>query len=84
MLKIRCKNCNKELQAHPVHTRCCGCDNMTSVRGENISALDLSLVEIVSSGYNKKRTDKVLSNEDLAYQEARKNRKVRKLEFETR
>ena len=82
MLKIRCKNCNKELQSHPVQTRCCGCDNMTSIRGDNISGNDLGLVEIVTSGYNKKSTNKVLSNEDLAYQEARKHRKVRKLEFE--
>jgi hypothetical protein len=57
---------------------------MTTVRSDNISALDLSLVEIVSPGYNKKSTDRVLSNEDLAFQEARKNRKVKKLEFEIR
>jgi hypothetical protein len=57
---------------------------LTSIRGENISALDLGLVEIVSPVYNRKSTDKVLSNEDLAFQEARKNRKVKKLEFEIR
>jgi len=84
MLKIRCKNCNKELQAHPAQTKCCGCDNLTTIRGDSISALDLSLVEIVSPGYNKKSTNKLLSNEDLAFQEARKNRKVKKLEFEIR
>jgi hypothetical protein len=84
MLKIRCKNCNTELISHPTKTKCCGCENMTTVRGDNISALDLRLVEIVSPGYNRKSTDKVLSNEDLAFQEARKNRKVRKLEFEIR
>ena len=84
MLKIRCKNCNTELISHPIKTKCCGCDNMTTVRSDNISALDLSLVEIVSPGYNKKSTDRVLSNEDLAFQEARKNRKVKKLEFEIR
>ena len=84
MLTIRCKNCNKELTSHPSQTKCCGCDNMTRICGENIGAMDLSLVEIVSPGYNKKSTNKVLSNEDLAYQEARKNRKVRKLEFEIR
>jgi len=57
---------------------------MTRVCGENIGAMDLGLVEIVSPGYNKKNTNKVLSNEDLAYQEARKNRKIRKMEFEIR
>lgn len=84
MLKIRCKNCNTELQSHPVQARCCGCDNMTTIRGDNITAIDLGLVEIITSGYNKKSTKGVLTNEDLAFQEARKNRKVRKLEFEIR
>lgn len=84
MLKIRCKNCNTELESHSAKTKCCGCDNLTSIKGENITALDLSLVEIVSPRYNRKSTNNVLSNEDLAYQEARKNRKVRKLEFEIR
>lgn len=84
MLKIRCKSCNKELESHPVQTKCCGCENMTTVRGDNISALNLNLVEIVSSGYNKKSTNSVLTNQDLAFQEARKNRKVKKLEFEIR
>lgn len=82
MLKIRCKNCNKELESHPSKTKCCGCENMTTIRGENISALDLSLVEIISSGYNKKSANTVLTSQDLAFQEERKNRKVRKLEFE--
>jgi hypothetical protein len=84
MLKIRCKSCNKELESHPVQTKCCGCENMTTVRGDNISAINLNLVEIVSSGYNKKSTNAVLTNQDLAFQEARKNRKVKKLEFEIR
>lgn len=84
MLKIRCKNCNIELESHPTKTKCCGCENMTTVRGENISAIDLNLVEIIYSEYNKKSTNTVLSNQDLAFQEERKNRKVRKMEFEIR
>jgi len=84
MLKIRCKNCNIELESHPTKTKCCGCENMTTVRGENISAIDLNLVEIIYSEYNKKSTNAVLSNQDLAFQEERKNRKVRKMEFEIR
>lgn len=83
MLKIRCKNCNTELESHPSKTRCCGCDNLTTVRGENISAIDLTKVEIVSN-ILKKESNSVLSREDLAFQESRKNRKVRKLEFEIR
>lgn len=84
MLKIRCKNCNTILEAHPAKTKCCGCDNMTTIKDDKISALDLRLVEIISPGYNRKSTNGVLSNEDLAFQEARKNRKVKKLEFEIR
>jgi hypothetical protein len=82
MLKIRCKNCNKELESHPSKTKCCGCDNMTTIKGENITAIDLSLVEIITSSYNRKKSNSILTSEDIAWQEARKNRKVRKMEFE--
>jgi DNA polymerase II large subunit len=81
MIKIRCKNCNTELESHPIRTKCCGCDNLTTLKGETITALDLTLVELLSN-MSKKETKKILSNEDLAFQESRKNRKVRKLEFE--
>jgi len=64
MLKIRCKNCNKELESHPTKTRCCGCDNMTMVKDENISANDLSLVEIVSHNQKIKKPT-YLTNEDI-------------------
>jgi len=83
MLKIRCKNCNSILEAHPSQTKCCGCDNLTTIKGETITAIDLTKVEIVSN-ILKKENNSVLSKEDLAFQESRKNRKVRKLEFEIR
>ena len=54
---------------------------MTALKGETITALDLTLVELLSN-IGRKEPKKVLSNEDLAFQESRKNRKVRKLEFE--
>jgi len=81
MLTIRCKNCNTLLQSHPSQTKCCGCDNLTTIKGETITALDLTKVEIISN-ILKKESKAVLSREDLAFQEQRKNRKVRKLEFE--
>jgi len=84
MLKIRCKFCNTELESHPIQTKCCGCDNMTTITGEKISAIDLSLVEIISSDKVKNNKSSVLTKEDLEYQEARRNRKVRKMEFEIR
>jgi len=83
MLKIRCKNCNTILESHPSQTKCCGCDNLTSIKNETITAIDLTKVEIVSNILKKESKD-VLTREDLAYQESRKNRKVRKLEFEIR
>jgi len=75
--------CNIELLSHPTQTKCCGCDNLTTIKGETITAIDLTKVELIG---NMVRGDKkeVLSKEDLAFQEARKNRKVRKLEFEIR
>jgi hypothetical protein len=83
MIKVRCKNCNMELESHPTKTKCCGCDNLTSVIGEKVSAVDLSLVEWFNMN-NKKDSNSVFSREDLAYQESRRNRKVRKLDFEIR
>ncbi len=83
MLTIRCKSCNKELISHPTQTRCCGCSNMTSICGDKISAVDLSKVIMLNS-YREDNKKTVLTNEDLAFQEARKQRKVRKLDFEVR
>jgi hypothetical protein len=83
MLKIRCKNCNVILESHSIQTKCCGCENLTTLKGETITALDLTKVEIVSNMV-KKESKSVLSKEDLAFQESRKNRKIKKLEFEIR
>ena len=69
------------LQSHPSQTRCCGCDNLTTIKGETITALDLTKV-VIESNILKKENKDVLTREDLAFQEQRKNRKVRKLEFE--
>ena len=83
MLTIRCKSCNRELISHPTQTRCCGCPNMTTICGDKITALDLTKVVMVNSNVENKKKN-VLTNEDLAYQEAIKQRKVRKLDFEVR
>ena len=50
---------------------------------DKVGAVDLSKVVMVSNNLQKK-TDNVLSNQDLAYQEERRKRKVRKLDFEIR
>ena len=83
MVTVRCKNCGIELTSHVTRTKCCGCTNMTTVKGDVITALDLSRVIMVSSNkQNKSYNDSLFSNEELAYQEARRMRKVRKLDFE--
>ena len=82
-LKIRCRSCGKELEGHPTKTVSCGCPNMATIRGDKISALDLSDIVMLNSIYKKTSSD-VLSSEDLAYQEARRARKVRRLDFEIR
>jgi hypothetical protein len=52
------------------------------VQEDEIKAVDLSKVVIVKSNREEKRN--LLSNEDLLYQEQRRQRKVRKLDFEVR
>ena len=82
-LRIRCRSCNKELEGHPTKTVSCGCPNMATVRGDRISAIDLSKVVMLNSYGNNARSS-VLTNEDLAFQEARRQRKVKRLDFEVR
>ena len=82
-IKIRCRSCGKELEGHPSKTICCGCPNMATIRGDKISAVDLSNVVMVNS-YQTKNKKEVLSSEDILWHEQRKQRKVRKINFETR
>ena len=83
MLSIRCKDCNKELIGHPTKTVSCGCSNMATIRGDKITALDLTRVVMLNSLKEVQKTN-VLSSQDIAWQEARRQRKVRRLDFEVR
>jgi uncharacterized protein YnzC (UPF0291/DUF896 family) len=56
---------------------------MATIRGDKISALDLSQVIMLNSYQSKKKTG-VLTQEDIQWQEARRQRKVRRLDFEVR
>lgn len=82
-IKLRCRSCSRELEGHPSKTVSCGCPNMTTIRGEKISAVDLSQIVMLNS-YGGKNTTSVLTNEDIRWQEERRKRKVRKLDFEVR
>ena len=82
MLSVRCRVCGKELEGHPTKTKSCCCDNMTTVRGDNVTARDLTQVVMLNTG---RRTEKdSLSSQDLAWQEERRKRKVKRLDFEVR
>jgi len=81
-LRVQCRVCGKELQGNSGKTYSCGCSNMMTVRGDTVSAVDMSDVIMLSSA--KKRENVGLSQQDLDWQEARRKRKVRKLDFEVR
>ena len=83
MLSIRCKDCNKELIGHPTKTVSCGCSNMATIRGDKISAVDLSKVVMLNSIQTKTKSN-ILSTQDIMWQEERRQRKVRRLDFEVR
>ena len=83
MIRIRCKICNKELESHPTQSRCCGCSNMTQIIGDKITAVDLSKTMIVKLSVDNKEKDE-LTSQDLQWQEQRRKRKVRRLDFEVR
>ncbi len=81
-IRIRCRSCGKELEGHPTKTYSCGCPNMTTIRGDNITGKDLSLVIMLNSSTHSEKDS--LTPGDLQWQEERRKRKVRKLDFEVR
>ena len=82
MLVVRCRECQKELTSHETKSQSCGCPNMMTVKGDSVTAVDLSQVVMISSSVKKKQKDGVLSDSDLMFQEERRKRKVRKMDFE--
>ena len=82
MLTVRCRKCGKQLTSSP-KIQVCGCANRLQLHDEPISAIDLSQVVIVDSD-TKKESTTILNPQDLAFQEERRKRKVRKLDFEVR
>ena len=82
-IKVRCRSCGKELEGHPSKTVSCGCPNMTTIRGDRISAVDLDQVVMLNSNQPKNKRG-VLTQQDIEWQEERRQRKVRKLNFEVR
>ena len=79
MIKIKCRMCGKEVHG----SGSCGCPNMASIRNDKITATDLSMVVMIESNHTT-TPNKYLTNSDLLWQEERRKRKVKKLDFEVR
>ena len=84
MLVVRCRECQKEITSHPSQSHSCGCSNMMTVKGDSVTAVDLTKVVMIRSEMTTKKDDGVLSPQDLSFQEERRKRKVRKMDFEVR
>jgi hypothetical protein len=82
MLVVRCRDCSKELTGTN-KTQVCGCPNMMTVKGDSVSAVDLSRVIMLNSPHKEQKSN-VLSTQDIMWQEERRQRKVRRLDFEVR
>ena len=78
MIKVRCLDCNREV----TDGKTCGCPNMVTVRSDTVTAVDLTRTIMVSSSNDN--TKEGLTSEDLKWQEQRRKRKVRKMDFEIR
>jgi len=81
MIIVRCKECGTELKGDS-QTKTCGCPNMLTITGDTFSARNLTSIVIVKS--NQKKDQQGLTTQDLEWQEQRRKRKVRKLDFEIR
>ena len=79
MIVVRCKQCNTEVRSNS-QSKSCGCPNMLTVTGDTFSAVDLTSIVVVRSNQDKQKDG--LTSQDLAWQEQRRKRKVRKLDFE--
>ncbi len=82
MIKVRCKECGKELTSDSGKTLACGCANMMTLKGGVVSAVDLNNVIMIRS--NEETGSHGFTSQDLQWQEERRKRKVRKLDFEIR
>ena len=82
MLTVRCNACGKDLTSERSRVSC-GCENMTSIHGDVVSANDMGQVILLQNN-TKFKKQPLFSAQDLEYQEARRRRGVRKMYFEER
>ena len=81
-IKVRCKSCGKEIRSAAGKSVCCGCSNMTTIKGDVISAVELGQVIMLNTYSVNERS--WLSSEKIEFQDERSKRKIRKLDFEVR
>ena len=84
MLVVQCKDCRAEITSHETQAKSCGCPNMMTVQGDSVTAVDLSHVVMLQSNKKQSKQQSLFSPQELQYQEQRRKRKVRKLDFEVR
>ena len=82
MITVRCKECKTELTSSS-KMQFCGCPNQMSLLGNKVGAKDLDTVVMVTNDVERK-INSHFSREELSYQEERRRRKVRRLNFEVR
>ena len=82
MITVRCKECKTELTSSS-KMQFCGCPNQMSLLENKVGAKDLDKVVMVTNNVERKITSH-FSREELLYQEERRRRKVKRLDFEVR
>ena len=82
MITIRCKECKTELTSSS-RLQYCGCPNQMSLLENKVGANDLDKVVMVTNDIERK-LDSHFSTQELLYQEERRRRKVKRLDFEVR
>ena len=73
-MNVLCNSCGVVIAVPSVKFICCGCDNITTVEGDKISAVDMGLVEFIEPPKTKVKPVETRP----------RRRKVRKLDFEIR
>mgnify|MGYP005697775697 FL=1 len=81
-IRVRCRSCGREVESRSGKTISCGCSNMVTISGDVISAVDMAKVVMLNSKKLKKNS--LFSREEMEWQEDRRRRKVRRLDFEVR
>lgn len=81
MLVVRCNLCGAEVGSTRVNV--CGCSNRVRISKDSVTANDLNEVVYLNCK-DFVKSNAILTEDDLKYQEDRRKRKIRKLKFEER